>query len=271
MKKFSFVVAALVAGVSLNAAVVATLNGKNITDTQINQDLAPVLRGQSINNLPADQKKAVIQDYIAQQLLLEEAKKQNFDKQADFKQALSRAQDAITLEFYQKKLFDGIKIDNARVKAIYDKNKAQYVRPAGVRVKHILVNTDKEAKDIIDQLKNLKGKALEDKFSEIAKTKSIDRGSAVNGGELGWLGANDVVKPFSDAAFSLKNGEMTKNPVKTEFGYHIILKEDSQAKTQLSYDQVKPGIESELKLQELQQVMGKKARDLYEKAKVEIK
>lgn len=270
MKKFSLVVAALVAGASLNAAVVATVNGKNITDTQINEDLAQILGGQSISSLPAPQKQGIIQDYIANQLILDEAKKQNLEKSELYKKALENAQNEILINLYQKKIFDSLKVDNAKVKAIYDKNKAQYVRPAGVRARHILVKSEKEAKDIINELKDLKGNELVQKFAQTAAAKSID-GSAQQGGELGWFSAQDMVKPFSDAAFSLKNGEISKNPVKTEFGYHIILKEDSQPRTQLTFDQVKAGIENELKLVELRQAMAKKAQELYSKAKVELK
>ena len=85
------------------------------------------------------------------------------------------------------------------------------------------------------------------------------------------LNYQDMVKPFSDAAFSLKKGEISKNPIKTEFGFHIILKKDAQAKTQLSYDQVKQSLENYYKMQEVQRLIAQKAQELYGKAKVELK
>lgn len=271
MKKISLVLTAIFAGVSLNAAVVATVNGKDITDTQINEELAPVLGGQKINSLPTPQKMQLIQNYIAQKLILEDAKRQNLDKGSEYNKMLESAKEQIVMTLYQKKFLDSVKVDNAKVKAAYDRNKAQFVRPAGVKAKHILVKSEAEARSIINELKNLKGVALTQKFSEIAGAKSMDTGSGQQGGDLPWFGEGDMVKPFSDAAFSLKKGEITTNPVKTQFGYHIILKEDSQAKTQLTFNQVKPNLENEYKMQEAQKLLGQKAQELFSKARVDIK
>ena len=271
MKKFSFVLCALCAAMGLNAAVVATVDGKNITDTQLNEELAPLLGGRDINSLPAQQKSGLIQQYIAEKLLLEDAKKQNFEKSADYSKLLARAKDGIVFNLYQKKIFDAVKVDNAKVKAAYDKNKSQFVQPARVQAKHILVSGESDANSIINELKGLKGNALSDKFSEIARSKSIDSATAPNGGELGWFGEENMVKPFADAAFSLKKGEISKTPVKTQYGYHIIYKQDAQAKQQLTYEQVKSGLENEYKMQEMQRQLALKAQELYNKAKIEIK
>lgn len=271
MKKISLVAAALVASVTLNAATVATLNGKNISDTEVNDAFEPMLRGQDFKDLPEQQKKALINQYIAQQLFLEDAKKQNLDKDPLYKEELEKVKDAILLKVYQEKIFDTIKVDASKVKAYYDQNKNEFVKPARVKARHILVESEKEARDIIAELSNLKGKDLENKFSQIAKEKSIDPGSAAQGGELGWFDQSNMVKPFTDAAFSLKNGEITKTPVKTNFGYHIILKENSQAREQVKFDDVKKGIENRLKLAELQKIMAEKGRALSQNAKVEYK
>ncbi len=271
MKKISLLAGVLAAGLTLNAATVATLNGKNISDTEINEAFAPVLRGQDFKNLPEQQKKALINEYIAQQLFLEDARKQDLEKDPLYKQELEKVKDAVLLKVYQEKLFNTIKVDSSKVKAYYDQNKNDFVKPARVKARHILVESEKEAKELISQLSSLKGKALEDKFSELAKQKSIDPGSATRGGELGWFDQSNMVKPFTDAAFSLKNGDLTKTPVKTNFGYHIILKEDSQAREQIKFDEVKKGIESRLKLEELQKLMAEKGKSLLQNSKVEYK
>lgn len=271
MKKIVYALTALCATVSLNAAVVAVVDGKNITDTQINEELAPLLGGRSINTLPEQQKKGLIQQYIAEKLLLEEAKKQNFEKSADYSKLLERAKDQIVFNLYQKKLFDSVKVDDAKVKAAYDKNKSQFVRPASVQARHILVEKESDAKNIINELKNLKGDALTRKFSEFARARSIDTNSGQQGGALPEFGEGDMVKPFSDAAFSLKKGEITKTPVKTQFGYHIILKEDAQAKKPLSFNEVKAGLENDYKMQETQRLLAQKVQELSGKAKIELK
>ena len=270
MKKI-LVLASLCA--SLNAAVLAVVNGKEITDTELNKRLEQVLGGKSISSLPAEQKRMFIQQYIAQHLIIEDAKKKGYEKDKLYAENLDLAKESILMGVYQQKLADEIKIDNSKVKALYDKNKNQFVEPAAVHARHILVNSDAEARAIISELGTLKGSALTSKFEELAKAKSIDPGSASRGGDLGWFGEADMVKPFSDAAFSLKNGTFTKTPVKTQFGYHVILKEEARAKKQLTLSDanVKKFIENQIKAQEVNSLMNQKAKELFDAAKVEIK
>ncbi|AJC84832.1 major antigenic peptide/PpiC-type peptidyl-prolyl cis-trans isomerase [Campylobacter peloridis] len=271
MKKISLVAAALLTGLSLNAAVVATLDGQNITDTQVNEFFAPMLRGAKITDLPADQKKAVIDQYIVQQLVLKDAKAQKIENDPLYKEELERAKEAILVNIYQKKIFDSIKTNETKAKKYYDDNKAQFVKPAQVKARHILVTDEKEAKDIISQLNKLSGKALTDKFAQLAKEKSIDKGSSAQGGELGWFAESTMVKPFADAAFSMKKGTISKTPIKSDFGYHIILKEDARAKSTMSFNEVKAGIENNMKMEEFKELLNKKAEELHKKAKVEYK
>lgn len=273
MKRFSLVLATFGAALSLNAAVVATVDGKNITDTEVNEALTQVSGGQitNVNSLSATEKSAFIRQYVADKLLADDARKQNFEKSADYTKALENAKNQISVQMYLKKYFDAVKVDNKVIREAYDKNKSQFVQPARVRAKHILVASESDAKSIINEVKNLKGDALNSKFSEIARSKSIDTGTAQNGGELPWFGENDMVKPFADAAFSLKKGEVSKTPIKTDFGYHIIYKIDSQAKKQLSFDEVKTGLENQYKMGEAQRAIARRAQELLDKAKIEIK
>ncbi|EAH6869084.1 peptidylprolyl isomerase [Campylobacter lari] len=273
MKKISLVAAALLTGLSLNAAVVATLDGNNISDTEVNEFLAPMLRGAKITDLPAEQKKAIIDQYIVQQLVLKDAKAQKIENDPSYKEALERAKEAILVNIYQKKIFDSIKIEESKVKKYYETNKDKFTKPAQVKARHILVNksNEKEAKDIIAELSKLSGKALNDKFAQLAKEKSIDKSSSAQGGDLGWFTESAMVKPFSDAAFSMKKGTISKTPVKSDYGYHIILKEDARAKSTMSYNEVKAGIENNIKLEEFQKLINKKAQELLQKAKVEYK
>ncbi|EOA4393776.1 peptidylprolyl isomerase [Campylobacter coli] len=273
MRKVSLIAAALIAGVTLNlnAATIATVNGKNISDTEVSEFFAPMLRGEDFKSLPDHQKKALLQQYIMQDLILQDAKKQNLEKDPLYKKELERAKDSILVNVYQEKILNSIKVDSSKVKAFYEQNKEKYIKPAAVQAKHILVSSEQEAKDIIKELKGLKGKALDDKFSQLAQEKSIDPGSKNQGGELGWFDQSTMVKPFIDAAFALKNGTITTTPVKTNFGYHVILKENSRAKEQIKFDDVKKGIENGLKFEEFKKVINQKGQDLLNNAKVEYK
>lgn len=112
-------------------------------------------------------------------------------------------------------------VTDAEIQAAYDKAKAEAVGPEYLS-RHILVKTEAEAKKIITDL----GKKA--KFEELAKKLSQDPGSAKNGGALDWSDRRAFVKEFSDAMASLKKGEFTKTPVKSQFGYHIIRLDDTR-------------------------------------------
>ncbi|WP_299040750.1 peptidylprolyl isomerase [uncultured Campylobacter sp.] len=270
MKKGLFLALSLAATMSLNAAVLATVNGEEITD----KDLAPLLgaHGADFDKIPDQMKKQLIDMAINGQLILEQAKKDGIEKTTEYKDALKFSQDNVLRNVWTQNEYKKVKIPEADVKAFYDKNKDTiFVSPAQAKAKHILVGTQKEAEDIIAQLKGLKGDALTAKFSELAKTKSIDKGSAMNGGELGWFDESRMVPAFSKAAFALKNGTITIKPVKSEFGYHVILKEDSKAKTTVSYDKVKKNIEEQLRSEKFRTVMQGKMNELRQGAKIEYK
>ncbi|ANE35662.1 SurA-like chaperone / peptidyl-prolyl cis-trans isomerase [Campylobacter iguaniorum] len=269
MKKGLALALSLAAAMSLNAAVLATVNGQNITD----EDLAPALGSHmsELEKIPAEMKKNLLDRVIERQLMVEQAKKDGINQDPEYKKAIADITDNVAVNIWMKKQFEGLKVDEKKVKDFYEKNKDKYVVPAQVKAKHILVASEKEAKDIIKSLNGLKGDALDKKFSQIAKEKSIDKSSAQNGGELGWFGESQMVPSFGKASFELKKGEMTKQPVQSEFGYHIILKEDSKPQTALAYDKVKGKIETQLKTDEFRNVMQKKVDELKKAAKIEYK
>ena len=105
------------------------------------------------------------------------------------------------------------------------------------KVKHILVEKEDEAKDIIAQLQ--KG----GKFDELAKARSKDPGSKDRGGDLDWNAPGGFVKPFSDAMIATPKGKFTRTPVQTQFGYHVILVEDVRDAKVPSFDEVKPQLQ----------------------------
>jgi peptidyl-prolyl cis-trans isomerase C len=126
-------------------------------------------------------------------------------------------------------------------------------------VSHILVDTEDEAKAIIAQL-GKKGK-----FDKIAKAKSKDAGSVEKGGSLGWAVPSNFVPPFANAMLSLKKGTYTKEPVKTQFGWHVIKLDDIRSLKIPSYEELKPQMQQRLQQQIVQDLIA----DLRSKAKIE--
>jgi foldase protein PrsA len=132
---------------------------------------------------------------------------------------LAEVRDSIYLNLLQQKVTEkltaGVKVTDKEAKDSYEKNIKNYEKPTSRDLAHILVKTKAKADKLYAQLQNGAD------FAKLAKKNSTDSGSAVNGGKLGVQAASSLVKPFSDVAFKLKTGELSK-PVQTQFGWHII-------------------------------------------------
>ncbi|MDD2383775.1 MAG: peptidylprolyl isomerase [Sulfurospirillaceae bacterium] len=270
MKKIllSSIVAAVLS-VGLNAAVYATVNGEDVVDQDI-QVLMRAMQGAKFSDLPADAKQKIVEQAVERKLLSTEAVKSGIEKEKEYLEALKKIKSDLALEMWMKKIYDGVKVDAKDVKDYYDKNADKFMQPATVKARHVLVKTEEEAKSVIKELESLSGQKLTDKFIELATTKSTGP-SGQGGGDLGWFAANQMVKPFSDAAFALKKGEITKLPVQTQFGFHVILVEDKKDAQKAQYEEVKAQIENGLKMEKFRVLVSDKAKALRKNAKVTIK
>lgn len=231
--------------------VLATVNGVKLTQGEVDQassDLDP-----QFSRLPDDQRRlAALAALVDIKVLAAAAKTDKLDESADFKQRIEFLKDrALHNEYFQTAIVD--KISDAEVRGRYDKEIAAMPAKNEVRARHILVKTEDEAKAII---KKLEGGA---KFEDLAKESSTD-GSAAQGGDLGYFGEGMMVPEFEKAAFALEVGGYTKEPVKSQFGYHIIKLEDKRQQQPPAFDEVKEQVRSIL-IREKYIEMVKKLRD----------
>lgn len=215
--------------------VLATVNGVKLTEGEVDQassDLDP-----QFSRLPDDQRRlAALAALVDIKVLAAAAKADKLDDDAAFKQRLEFLKDrALHNEYFQTAIVD--KITDAEVRARYDTEIAAMPAKNEVRARHILVKTEDEAKAII---KKLEGGA---KFEDLAKESSTD-GSAAQGGDLGYFGEGMMVPEFEKAAFALDVGGYTKEPVKSQFGYHVIKVEDKRQQQPPAFDQVKDQVRS---------------------------
>jgi len=258
---------AIAFGGAVYAKDYAEVNGQKITD----QDLKFILHslgGIDFNKLPKDRQKKIIDQAIERKLLSEKAIKDGIEKDEAYQMTLNAIKKDLALEIWMKKQFATVKVSEKEAKDFYDKNPDKFKVPELVKARHILVKTEKEAKEIINELKKAgKGKKLEKKFIELAKKKSVGP-SGKNGGELGWFDKKQMVKEFSEAAFKLKKGEFTKKPVKTQFGYHVIYVEDKKPAGKVEFNKVKDSIISQLRVEKWKEKIQKLGKDLRKKAKV---
>jgi peptidyl-prolyl cis-trans isomerase C len=202
---------------------------------------------------------AVREGAVTAVLLAQEAVKKGLDKDPTVAAALEFQKMELlgraTLEDYLR----ANPVKDETVKAEYDKAKSQ-AGESEYRARHILVNSEKEAKDVIAKLSA--GKKA--KFEDLAKKYSKDT-SAGNGGDLGWVLPANLVPEFAQAMVGLKKGEITKKPVQTRFGWHVIRLEETRKLDFPDYDKIKNRIASQLQ----QQQIGKLVKELAATAKVE--
>lgn len=263
----SLIATIAISAVSLNAAEsYGTVNGDNITK----QDIAVVLRNPNINfdSLPKKSKNQVLDQIIEKKLLTAKAAKSGVDSDNAYKEALEKLKKDLSLEIWMQKEYKKVSVSDAEKKSYYDKNKKQFKVPATLEARHILVKTEKEAKDLVKVLNSASNK--KDEFVNLAKTKSVGP-SGPKGGYLGKFPETQMVPEFSKAAKALKKGTYTKTPVKTQFGYHLIYLEDKVAEKTLSYDKVKNKINQVLLQEKFRAHIKKQADALRKNAKIVIK
>jgi len=256
------------------AAVVATVNGTQITTDEVNQVLMEGTQGR-FNTLPkekqAELRKRIVEGMIAQELVYGDAKKSGVlnskEYQDELKEVMKRVEKQLASKVWEKQQFDKIKLTDAEVRKYYDSHTNEFVEKEKVHARHILVKTEEEAKKIIDSLKGKHGEALKRAFIDAAKKFSTGP-SGPKGGDLGSFPRGQMVPEFNDKVFTMKVGTITEQPVKTQFGYHIIYLEDKVNGRELGFDDVKSFIEQKLKMEKFKEAMEKKMQSLKANAKI---
>jgi len=249
------------------AEALATVNGTPVTSEDANIYVAQTQPNARFDTLPADQKKMIVDRLIERVLFIEQAKKEGIEKDPEYQRLLARDKEELMVRTWITKQFENTVISDSEAKAYFDKHPAEFKVPAQVHARHILVKEEKDAKDIIAQLHGLKGDALQKRFVELAKAKSTGP-TGPKGGDLGFFGKGQMVKPFSDAVFAMKKGEVSAAPVKTQFGYHVIYVEDIKPAKAVPYKDAKARIIGTLKQKTFSAKMGKMASSLKSKAKI---
>lgn len=237
--------------------VVAKLNGKDIHKS----DVALAIKDLGANIPPENVDQilpAFIDQYINLKLINEAADKAGVDKDADVQAQLYTSRDQIVRAAYLRKLFDG-KLDDAALKDAYKKKYESGSMPMEVRARHILVDDEAKAKELIARIN--KGES----FDKLASENSKDPSSA-RGGDLGYFLQTEMVKEFGDAAFAMAPGQLSQAPVKTQFGWHVIKVEDKRQRAKPSFEEAKSALEQEAR----QAMLDAKIAELRAAAKVEI-
>ncbi|WP_310460806.1 peptidylprolyl isomerase [Sphaerotilus sp.] len=264
MKKLSFAMSAVALAAALLPALasaqnIAIVNGKAVPKARFESFMTQVTKQGNQPRTP-ELEQQVKDELVLREIFVQEAETRGLQRSEEYRSQMDVARQSLLI----RELFNDFQkknaVSDAELKTEYDKLKGT-TGGSEYRARHILVEKEDEAKALIAQLK------AGAKFEDLAKANSKDPGSAPNGGDLDWAAPGNFVPEFSQAMVKLDKGKFTETAVKSQFGYHIILLEDSRTATFPSMEEVKPQLSQRLQ----QAKMNKFREDLKAKAKTDYK
>ena len=262
MHKFTQIAGALLIGASISlAAAAADKVFVKVNGVSVSQNLADAfISEQKAKGAPdsPELRNAVREELIRRELLAQQARKAGLLKKPDIAARAEAAKQDVFINSYVQQYVEKNPINDDQLQAKYQEIKAQD-GSTEYKTRHILVKDESEARAIIGELQKDAGK-----FAELAK-QSIDPGSKDKGGDLGGAMPSRYVKPFADALAALERGKFTETPVQSQFGYHVILLEDTRPATFPSFEEVKQHLQRQMQQQQVIRMVN----DLRAKAKIE--
>jgi peptidyl-prolyl cis-trans isomerase C len=262
-KKFSRLTALVICGLiavttaqAQSGSSMAKVNGVAIPQAR----LEFIVKARTLQGQPdsPETRKALREDLITEEVIAQEALKKGLDKDPDFVTQLEMARQTALVRAYQVDYIKNHPVSDEELRKEYEAVKAQ-MGDKEYKAHHILVGSEAEAKDIIARIK--KGAKLE----KIAQEKSLDTGSKAKGGELEWSPAASYVQPFGEALTKLSKGQLTEQPVQTNFGYHVIRLDDVRPLKVPPFEEIKQNLAQRV----LQRQFASAVNDLRAKARVE--
>ncbi|MBR2930878.1 MAG: peptidylprolyl isomerase [Clostridia bacterium] len=229
--------------------ILARVGALTVTEAEVDAFLQGLgQRGAAYNN--PEGRKIILEQLIGNKLLLQDAKRNLLEGEAAFREELAKLKENLLISYAGNKVISGVTISDKEVEDYYEENKEKFKGEKTVNASHILVDSEELAKELIAKIK-----AGEISFEDAAIEHSSCP-SKENGGNLGDFGQGQMVPEFDQAVFSMEVGELSEEPVKTQFGYHVIKlnsKEDAR---------IAPLAEIKDQLKEM--LLGEKRRKAYE-------
>ncbi|QSX06067.1 peptidylprolyl isomerase [Sedimentibacter sp. zth1] len=242
--------------------VLAVVNGREIKQSDVAllyQNLGP----NAAQYQGEKGYKQLVDQLVLEEMLYSDAKESNLDQEEGYQVALEQLKKSLLAQYLVGKIMSDIKITEDEAKEYYEKNKSTFVNGEMVKASHILVKTVEEANDILKEINE--GLTFADAAKKYSSCPSKEAG-----GSLGQFGKGQMVPEFESAVFAMKVGEVSE-PVKTQFGFHIIKLDEKEEQKELSFDEAKTEIENKLKYEKQNKVYTEKQNALKEKYTVEYK
>ncbi len=240
--------------------VLATVGQKEITNYDLEGALSTLPPQQAMHFQSEEGKKQLLDDLVNQELFYIEANENQLHNEEEFQAEMKKVQENLLKQYAVSKILSNVTLSEEEKKAFYDANKARFMQPETASAKHILVETEDLAKNVLNKI-NANELKFEDAAAEYSTCPSKDAG-----GDLGTFSKGQMVPEFEEAVFSMKKDEIT-GPVQTQFGYHLIKLEELNEGGQSDYEEVKHEIERALMYQKQNQVYTEKLNTLHDKYK----
>lgn len=237
---------------------VATVNGKAVSKSEFELYVASVSRQSGGQPVPEEQKAQLLDQFIGMKLAADAAEKAGITKEQKVEDQLSLARLNVIADAGLQKYLEANPVKDEDLKPEYDAQVA--AMPREYHARHILVE-DKALADTIT--KDLKGGA---DFAKLAEAKSKDS-SGKSGGDLGWFTLDSMVKPFAEAVAALQPGQLTEQPVQSQYGWHVIKLEESRASAPPPFEDVKDRVKMFVQRKKIQAYLD----DLRKTAKIDKK
>ena len=230
--------------------ILAKVGALTVTEREVDEFIAELgQRGRGYNT--PDGRKAVLEQIISSKLLLLDAKHNLYETEPEFKAELAKVRESLLINYAGNKVLASVKVSDEEAKKFYDENPDKFNEGETVNADHILVKTEDEAKEILAKIES-----GEISFAEAAAKYSTCP-SGQKGGNLGDFGKGQMVPEFEKAAFELEVGEITKAPVQTQFGYHLIKLNAKNEASVIPFEEIADQLKEML--------VGEKRREAYER------
>lgn len=243
--------------------VLAKVNGIEITENDVNLLMRSLDPQVAMQFYSPEGKAQLLDELVNQELFYCDAIDNNLEEDEEFKAEIERMKRIGLKQYALRKVLNTAKVAEDEVEKFYKEHRENFLEEESVSASHILVKTEEEAKELLEKIKS--GVSFEDVAKEHSTCPSSSRG-----GELGNFTRGKMVPEFEEAAFSMKVGDVSEAPVKTQFGFHLIKVTDKQPAGIKAFDEVKQEIFNTVLSLKQQEKYLEKSKELKEKYKVEI-
>lgn len=245
----------------MSEKILAVAAGHEITERELKELISNYPPQQQIYFSNPKEKDELLEQLIGFHLFSKMAEDEKIKESKKYKETLAKMEDELASHMAATSVIEQVTLEDKEAASYYESHPEQFVSKEQVKAKHILVDTEEKAKEISEEI--AKGKAFEDAAREYSTCPSKEKG-----GDLGYFGRGQMVPEFEKAAFESAIGAVL-GPVKTQFGFHLIVVEDKKEKQTVAFDSVKDQLSEKLLEQKKQDAYMKAVKELEKKYGVE--